>query len=157
MWRLCSKIYFIGNSFWKFYEVRSERGDFNSCGKWSSRVLSLMLWWSLAWFPNFFSDCPWPYCGAKDIFTKFQEVARKYIQLGPSLTSWSIGNKKDYISTKTKKGIFFPRHHWRSTRTVQPIYLWTLRCRDSKDLFLRRWSTQIPVVLAWKQRKICYF
>ena len=61
MWRLCSKIYFIGNS-WKFYEVRSERGDFNSCGKWSSRVLPLMLWWSLAWFPYFYSDCPWPYC-----------------------------------------------------------------------------------------------
>ena len=40
MWKLCSKIYLIGNSFWKFYEVRSERGDFNSCGKWSSRVLS---------------------------------------------------------------------------------------------------------------------
>ena len=26
MWRLCSKIYFIWNSFWKFYEVKSERG-----------------------------------------------------------------------------------------------------------------------------------
>merc|ERR1712156_1152790 len=26
--------------------------------------------------------------------------------------------------------------------------LWTLRCRDSKDLFLRRWSTVIPVVRA---------
>merc|ERR1719500_2428599 len=26
--------------------------------------------------------------------------------------------------------------------------LWTLRCRDSKDLFLRRWSTLIPVVRA---------
>ena len=48
-------------------------------------------------------------CRAKDIFTKFQEVARKYIQLGPSLTSWSIGNKKGYISTKTKKGIYFPQ------------------------------------------------
>ena len=43
MWRLCSKVYFIGNSFWKFYEVRSERGDFNFCGKWSSRVLPLTL------------------------------------------------------------------------------------------------------------------
>ena len=59
MWRLCSKIYFIGNSFWKFYEVRSERGDFNSCGKWSSRVPALMLWWSLAWFPYFYSDWLW--------------------------------------------------------------------------------------------------
>ena len=39
MWRLCSKIYFIGNSFWKFNEVRSERGDFNSCGKWSFYVV----------------------------------------------------------------------------------------------------------------------
>ena len=65
MWRLCSRIYFIGNSFWKFYEVRSERGDFNSCGKWSSRVLPLMLWWSLAWFPYFYSDCSWPYCDQK--------------------------------------------------------------------------------------------
>ena len=43
MWRLCSKIYFIGNSFWKFYEVRSKRADFNSYGKWSSRELTLML------------------------------------------------------------------------------------------------------------------
>ena len=42
-------------------EVR--KGDFNSCGKWSSRVLPLMLWWSLVWFPYFYSDCPWPYCG----------------------------------------------------------------------------------------------
>ena len=41
MWRLCSKIYFIGNSFWKIYEVRSERGDFNSCGKCSSGALTL--------------------------------------------------------------------------------------------------------------------
>ena len=62
MWRLCSKIYFIGNSFWKFYEVRSKRGELNSFGKWSSRVLPLMLYWSLAWFPYFFSDFPWPYC-----------------------------------------------------------------------------------------------
>ena len=40
-----------------------QRGDFNSCGKWSSRVPPLMLWWSLAWFPYFYTDCPWPYCG----------------------------------------------------------------------------------------------
>ena len=46
----------------KFYDVRSERGDFNFCGKWSSRVLPLMLWWSLAWFPNVYLNCPWPYC-----------------------------------------------------------------------------------------------
>ena len=39
-------------------------------------------------------------CRAKDIFTKFQEVARKYIQLGPSLTSWSIGNKKGIYRPK---------------------------------------------------------
>ena len=25
-------------------------------------VLPLMLWWSLGWFPYFYSDCPWPYC-----------------------------------------------------------------------------------------------
>ena len=42
--------------------MRSERGDFNSCGKWSSGVLPIMLWWSLAWFPYFYLDCPWPYC-----------------------------------------------------------------------------------------------
>ena len=60
MWRLCSKIYFIRNSFWKFYELRSERWDFNSCGKWSSRVLPVMLWW----FPYFYSDCSWPYCAS---------------------------------------------------------------------------------------------
>ena len=59
---LWSKIYFIENSFWKFPEVWSERGDFNSCGKWSTRVLPLMLWWLLVWFPYFYSDCPWPYC-----------------------------------------------------------------------------------------------
>ena len=28
MWTLWNKIYFIKNSFWKFYEVRSERGGF---------------------------------------------------------------------------------------------------------------------------------
>ena len=39
-------------------------------------------------------------CRANDIFTKFQEVARKYIQLGPSLTSWSIGNKKGIYRPK---------------------------------------------------------
>ena len=33
--------------------MRSERRDFNSCGKWSSGVLPLMLWWLLAWFPYF--------------------------------------------------------------------------------------------------------
>ena len=54
-------------------------------------------------------------CRAKDIFTKFQEVARKYIQLGPSLTSWSIGNKNCIYRPKQKRGIYFPRHHWRST------------------------------------------
>ena len=32
-------------------------GDINHCGKWSSsRMLPLMLWWSLAWFPYFYSD-----------------------------------------------------------------------------------------------------
>ena len=30
MWTLWNKICFIKNSFWKFYKVRSERGDFNS-------------------------------------------------------------------------------------------------------------------------------
>ena len=25
-------------------------------------VLTLMLWCSLAWFPYFYLDCPWPYC-----------------------------------------------------------------------------------------------
>ena len=34
--------------------------DFNSCGKWSSRVLPVMLWW----FPYFYSDCSWPYCAS---------------------------------------------------------------------------------------------
>ena len=33
------------NSFWKFYEVRSESGDFNWCWFWSSLVCTLMLWW----------------------------------------------------------------------------------------------------------------
>ena len=28
MWVLWSKIYFIENSFWKFYDVRSEKGGF---------------------------------------------------------------------------------------------------------------------------------
>ena len=56
MRRLWSKIYFIGNSFWKFYEGRSKRWYF----KWFSRVLPLMLWWPFAWFPYFYSDCPWP-------------------------------------------------------------------------------------------------
>ena len=36
MWTLWNKIYFIKNSFWKFYEVKSERGDFNWCWFWSS-------------------------------------------------------------------------------------------------------------------------
>ena len=36
MWVLWSKIYFIRNSFWKFYEVRSEKGDFNWCRFWAS-------------------------------------------------------------------------------------------------------------------------
>ena len=31
MWTLWNKIYLIKNSFWKFYEVRSEREDFNWC------------------------------------------------------------------------------------------------------------------------------
>ena len=34
----------------------SEMGDFNFCGQWSSRMLPLMLWWSLPWFPSFYSD-----------------------------------------------------------------------------------------------------
>ena len=28
----------------------------------TKKLLLLMLWWSLAWFPNFYSNCPWPYC-----------------------------------------------------------------------------------------------
>ena len=37
MWRLHSKIHFIWNSFWKFYEVRSKRGDLNFCWQWFPR------------------------------------------------------------------------------------------------------------------------
>ena len=33
---IVEKIYFIRNSFWKFYKVRSERGDFNWCRFWAS-------------------------------------------------------------------------------------------------------------------------
>ena len=41
--------------------MRSERADFDYCGKWFSRVLPLILLWSFAWFLYFYSDCPWPY------------------------------------------------------------------------------------------------
>ena len=40
----------------------SSSSSLGSLGKWSSGVLPLMLRWSLAWFPYFYSDCPWPYC-----------------------------------------------------------------------------------------------
>ena len=26
-------------------------------------MLPLVLWWLFAWFPYFYSDCPWPCCG----------------------------------------------------------------------------------------------
>ena len=54
-----------------YMRTRSERGDFNSCGKWSSGVLPIMLWWSLAWFPYFYLDCPWPYCVKGMLLNKY--------------------------------------------------------------------------------------
>ena len=39
-----TQIYLIKNSFWKIYEVRSERGDFNWFRFWASWVCTLMLW-----------------------------------------------------------------------------------------------------------------
>ena len=29
---------------------------------WRIRGFVFLMWWSLAWFPYFYSDCPWPYC-----------------------------------------------------------------------------------------------
>ena len=29
---------------------------------WKPNQWPLILWWSLAWFSYFHSDCPWPYC-----------------------------------------------------------------------------------------------
>ena len=64
MWTLWNKIYFIKYSFWKFYEVRAERGDFNWCWFWSSEVCTLMLRWYLLRLFYFYSDWLWPYCVA---------------------------------------------------------------------------------------------
>ena len=66
--------------------MRSERGDFNSCGKWSSGVLPLMLWWSLEWFPYFYLGCPWPYCAPPQkktpqvIFTPLTKILHSAIK-----------------------------------------------------------------------------
>ena len=57
MWSFWNKIYLIKNSFWKFYEVRSERGDFNWCRFWASwvctyfffRLALAILWFYALW------------------------------------------------------------------------------------------------------------
>ena len=61
MWTLWSKIYFIKNGFWKFYEVLSERGIFINTDSWP---LGYVLW----------------FCGSKsqDFFT--------FIQIGSGYT-----------------------------------------------------------------------
>ena len=45
----------------KFYEVRSERWDFNLCWFWAFKALMLPLYLSRS--PNFYSNWLWPYCG----------------------------------------------------------------------------------------------
>ena len=55
----------------KYYEVRSERGDFNWCWFCASKVCTLMLRWYLSPSPTFFSDWLWPYCGQQ---TRFQRL-----------------------------------------------------------------------------------
>ena len=87
MWRLCNvqqdllqRKQFFNN----FMKWGPKGGDFNSCGKWSSRVLPVMLWWSLAWFPYFYSGCPRPYCESGEIpqkvFSKFDNIWWKGLQ-----------------------------------------------------------------------------
>ena len=62
MWTLWSKIYFIENSFWKFYEVRSKRRisiDADSGSDFHSAVVFVTRH-SLSFFNQIFL---WPYCG----------------------------------------------------------------------------------------------
>ena len=72
--------------FLKSYQVRSERGDLNSCGKWSI-VLPLMLQWSLAWFPYFYSGCPWPQC----VDCRYHVTCPPFEQGVVSNSKWKMG------------------------------------------------------------------
>ena len=45
----------------------SERGDFNWCWFWSSKVCTLMMWWYLSPARHFYSDWLWPYCDMWDV------------------------------------------------------------------------------------------
>ena len=94
---LWSKIYFIRNSFWKFYEMRSERGDFNWCRFWSSLVwiCTLMLWLYLSPARQFYSDWLWPYC----VYLK----STQYKKLEPNSLRFTYQNLKSCKSHEKMK------------------------------------------------------
>ena len=128
MWTLRNKIYFIKNSSWKFYEVRSERRDFNWYWFWSSYlsryVLTLMLWWYLSPARHFYSDWLWPYC-----------------ELGIGL-----GVAKQKLPGMWSKGV-------QSKGNWHPIYLWWVSRYLFHDVCIQS-SFRVQFAACHKPRKL---
>ena len=120
MWTLRNKIYLKKPNFWKFYKVRSERGDFKWCRFW------YVLWWcdsrSQEEFTFTYSDLVWPYCRkeASTILGALCLSLWKTNSVNPFNCYWTILCQKaplctgslalqSCISTHTKGPVFFSR------------------------------------------------
>ena len=60
-----------------------------------------MLWWSLAWFPYFYLDCPWPYCGydTERIFSLVY-LCRNYLFTKIFIVSWILTSTHVVVYSK---------------------------------------------------------
>ena len=133
MWRLWSNTYFIRNSFWKFWEVKSKRGALILVDKWFPRLSAFMLWyfWSWSWFFQFYSGWLWPCYDQVRIGCKNSNATSKNIW--PHIEKYRCGflkqNGKLSSASKTK-----------------PADIWSLMCKLNEKKYT---ST------TWQQ-SLCY-
>ena len=145
MWRLCSKIYFIGNSFWKFYEVRSEREDFNS-------------------------DWSWPYCDIKTFWSKSPKLIKfsfyyKFyfcLTLTWNSTIWVFHNAYSLAwALRMLDGIFKDLNdRWLNlsgSKSTQRCvsFSWKFR-RKIELIFCPKLSAQFQYMYLTKQCQVCF-
>ena len=112
--------------------MKAERGDFNSCGKWLSGVLPLMLWWSLAWFPYFYLDCPWPYCESDACLHTITYLLFLQKKLQHSSCSYCIQNS--YVKKKKQKK--FETHNFYATVLSVMLFHLNLPVFSRHEIFL---------------------
>ena len=125
MWTLWNKIYSIKNSFWKFYEVRSERRDFNWCWFWSSYLGMYLLW------------CSGGICHQPNTF----------IQIGSDHTvGIGLGVAKQKLPGMWSKGV-------QSKGNWHPIYLWWVSRYLFHDVCIQS-SFRVQFAACHKPRKL---